>query len=119
MPKLDSKALIAALVILGAFALVGIFVIDGRPLDSGSGAALVIFVASPLGTIIGFYFGAHNGNISGMATATSQLAALTSQLANQALEKRAQAAAAAAPAVSIGPITPAAPPAAPGAVQGP
>lgn len=86
---MDTKGIVAVAVVLGSFGLVAPYVIR----DQAPDALVLAFVTGALMLVLGFYFGHINGSLSGLASATSQLATLTSQVANQALEKRAAAAA--------------------------
>lgn len=67
----DIKGLIAVLVIIGSFGLIGIYVYRGEVPD----ATIVAFVSLPLGAVIGFYFGHINGAATALAQQTTTLAA--------------------------------------------
>ena len=75
----DVKGIIAVLVIIGSFGLIGIYVERSQVPD----ATIVAFVSLPLGAVIGFYF----GHINGAATA---LANNATSLASQAIIATAQ-----------------------------
>lgn len=74
----DAREIIAVLVTIGSFGLLGGYIFTGGHLDSGTGVGLVAFSSGALGAVLGFYFGKTNG-------AQTQLALSTSSLANQAL----------------------------------
>lgn len=76
----DVKNVIALCVILGTFAILGIYVVRGQVPD----ATIVGMISLPLGAVIGFYFGHINGAATALASATTQLAAT----AQAAVEKR-------------------------------
>jgi hypothetical protein len=83
---MDSKGILAILVTLGCFLLLGLYVIRGeQPPD-----VILLIVSSSLAGVLAYYFGAHNGNITGLANAATQVSAMAAQLANQAIEKRQQ-----------------------------
>lgn len=67
----DIKGIIAVLVIIGSFGLVGIYVERGVVPD----ATIMAFVSLPLGAVIGFYFGHINGAATALAQQTTALAA--------------------------------------------
>jgi hypothetical protein len=68
----DAKTLIAMLVVTGCFCLLGIYVFENRAPDQLVG----YIVAGAMSGILGFFFGQHNGAISGQLQASSQLAQL-------------------------------------------
>jgi len=78
-----AREIIAIIVTLGTFALLGGYIFTGGHLDSGTGVALVAFTSGSLGSVLGFYFGKTNG-------AQTQLANSTTQLATQALTMASQ-----------------------------
>jgi hypothetical protein len=65
------KGIIAVLVILAAFVLVGIYVWRGQVPD----ATVVAILSTPVGAVIGFYFGHVNGAATALANQTTALAA--------------------------------------------
>lgn len=73
----DAREVIAVVVTIGSFSLLGGFIFTGGHLDSGTGVGLVAFCSGSLGSVLGFYFGKTNG-------AQAQLAASTASLADQA-----------------------------------
>lgn len=79
--QVDIKGLIAVLVIIGSFGLIGIYVLRGQVPD----ATVVGIVSLPLGAVIGFYFGHINGAATALANQTTLLAnqALTASLARR------------------------------------
>jgi hypothetical protein len=81
--RIDAREIIAVIVTLGTFGLLGGFVFTGGHLDSGTGVALVAFTSGSLGSVLGFYFGKTNG-------AQTQLASSTTMLASQALQMASQ-----------------------------
>ena len=65
---------------------------------------VILLIAGPgIAGVLAYYFGAHNGNITGLASAAGQLSSVTAQLANQALEKRVVAVPVVMPPSSGGP----------------
>ena len=82
--RFDSKAIIAVVVLLGCFGLLAPYVIDFKtPPD-----VILLIVAPAITGVIAYYFGAHNGAMTGLATAATQTSQLAAQLASQAIEKR-------------------------------
>jgi hypothetical protein len=69
--NLDVKGIIAVLVIVAAFFLVGIYVYRGQVPD----ATVVAILSTPVGAVIGFYFGHVNGAATALANQTTALAA--------------------------------------------
>jgi len=77
MKGFDSKSAIALVVITGCFTLLGIYVWEGRVPD----AVIAAIVAGALSGVVNFFFGQHNGTMSGQLAASTQLAqALIAQL---------------------------------------
>jgi uncharacterized membrane protein YjjB (DUF3815 family) len=75
--KLDAKSLLATLIVLGTFTILGIYVYKGTAPD----AVIASILSGALVGVVGFYFGHQNGTVTALAsTATS--------LATQALDKR-------------------------------
>jgi len=73
----DAKTLIAVLVVTGSFCLLGIYVVQNRTPDQLVGYV----IAGALSYVLGFFFGQHNGVLSGQLQASSQLAqALIAQM---------------------------------------
>ena len=66
----DAKALIAIIVIVGSFSLLGVFVVGGRTPDATTAAIL----AGSLSGVVNYFFGHLNGSLSGQLLATQQLA---------------------------------------------
>jgi hypothetical protein len=71
--KVDAREVIAVIVTLGSFGLLGGFVFTGGHLDSGTGVALVAFCSGSLGTVLGFYFGRTNGAATALALSATTL----------------------------------------------
>lgn len=103
----EAREIIAVIVTVGSFGLIGGYVFTGGHLDSGTGVALVAFTAGALGAVLGFYFGKTNGTQAALATATTALA-------NQALLQSSQRRSGDAPPLPTvqAPVTVTAPPAA-------
>jgi hypothetical protein len=81
---IGAKDLIAVVVLLLAFALLAPYVLHNQtPPD------VILLISAPAITgVLAYYFGAHNGNITGLAASAVQISNMAAQLANQALEKR-------------------------------
>lgn len=80
-PEFNVQGVIAVIVIVGSFALVGVYVIRGQQPD----AVIIGLVSGAVMAILGFYFGHSNGTTSALATAATTLAnQVTSQTATQA-----------------------------------
>jgi hypothetical protein len=66
---------------------------------------VILLIAAPAITgVLAYYFGAHNGNITGLAASAVQVSNMAAQLAGQAIEKRASAPV----VVAVSPVVPAA-----------
>lgn len=96
--KLDVKGIIAILVILGVFAIIGVYVYRGQAPD----AVVASLASGALMAVISFYF----GHVNGAATALANQAA---QLASQAITASTQRRAGDPPTVQA-PVTVVAPP---------
>lgn len=68
--KIDSKSIIAGMVILGCFALLGIYVWQNRTPD----AVVAAIIGGALMGVVNFFFGHLNGTVTGLAQAAAQLA---------------------------------------------
>lgn len=68
---LDVKGLVAVLVVIGAFILMGIPVAENRTLDTAN----VAFSSGALMLVLGFYFGHINGAATALANNATALAA--------------------------------------------
>ena len=100
--KVDAKAVLAFLIVIGTFSILGIYVYKGTAPD----AVIASICSGALVGVVGFYFGHQNGSVTALANTATQLAA-------QAMEKR-QAPlqlpvtlTASAPAAVPGPVAPA------------
>ena len=67
---MSPQGILAVLTMLGAFFIMGIYVVRGQTPD----ATVVGLIALPLGAVVGFYFGHSNGTTSALATAATALA---------------------------------------------
>jgi hypothetical protein len=76
----DIKSVIALIVLVCGFLLIGIYVIRGQIPDP----TVVGLVSLPIGAVIGFYF----GHINGAATALAEAATNLAVTANATVEKR-------------------------------
>ena len=76
--QLDVKGIVAVLVVVGSFGLIGVYVIHQEVPD----VAVIGLCGTALGMVLGFYFGHLNGSQTALANAAVGLAA-------QALQKRA------------------------------
>ena len=73
----DMKAVLAILIVIGCFGLLGIYVLRQETPDG----VIIAIVAASLSGVVAFYFGHQNGTITALATSAAQLA-------GQAIEKR-------------------------------
>lgn len=103
--NVDVKGLIAVVVIVAAFILVGIYVWRGQVPD----ATVVAILSTPVGAVIGFYFGHVNGAATALANQTT---ALASQALSASVTRRGTDPPAVQPAILVMP--PPAPPGVPG-----
>lgn len=87
---MDSKAILATLTVVVSFGLLGIYVFR----DQAPDVVIVAIAAGAISGVLSYYFGAHNGAVTGLASAATNISNLAAQLASQAIEKRAQPAAA-------------------------
>ncbi len=69
--QIDIKGAIALLVIVGSFALIGVYALRNESPD----VTVVAMISTPVGAVIGFYFGHINGAATQLATQTTALAA--------------------------------------------
>lgn len=69
------------MVIAGAFAIMGIYVVRGQVPD----ATVVAFLSLPLGAVIGFYFGHINGTATALSNSATSLSVVATNLAAHAL----------------------------------
>jgi hypothetical protein len=59
--KLTARDILAIIMTVASFALIGGFLFTGGRLDSGTGVALSVFCTAPISALLGFYFGRVNG----------------------------------------------------------
>lgn len=85
----DAREILAVVVVLGSFGLLGGYVFTGGHLDSGTGVAIVAFCSSGLSAVLGFYFGKTNGAQAQLASSTAALAVQASQILSAAGQRRA------------------------------
>jgi hypothetical protein len=78
----DVVAIFAMLILAG---LLAPYILRGQvPPD------VILLISGPgIGAVLAYYFGAHNGNITGLAASAVQVSNMAAQLAGQAIEKRA------------------------------
>lgn len=100
------KGAIALTVILGSFALIGVYVVRGQVPD----ATVVGMLSLPVGAVLGFYF----GHINGSATALAQAATSLAISAQATVEKRVPLPAGATPPPIVVPPAVVVPPPPPG-----
>jgi hypothetical protein len=98
--KIDIKGVIAILVVLGCFGMLGIYLYQGKPLEPGIAAV----IAGAFNLVLGFYFGHLNGAQEAQTTAALKLA----QQALVAVQQRraGDPPVVTAPAVVVPPIPP-------------
>jgi membrane associated rhomboid family serine protease len=72
---IDAKAVIAVLVIIGCFAIIGIYVFRAQVPDG----FVIAIVSGAISAILGFYFGHANGTTTTLATAATNLATAATQ----------------------------------------
>jgi membrane protein YqaA with SNARE-associated domain len=70
VPTFDIKGILAILVIIGDFLLIGVYVIRNETPDG----VIIAIVSSSIGAILGFYFGHANGSMTALSAATVSLA---------------------------------------------
>jgi len=75
--KLDAKSLLAILIVLGTFGILGIYVYEGKAPD----AVIASILSGALVGVVGFYFGHQNGTVTALAATATQLA--TTAIAQQ------------------------------------
>jgi len=75
--KLDAKSLLAILIVLGTFGILGIYVYEGKAPD----AVIASILSGALVGVVGFYFGHQNGTVTALAATATQLA--TTAIASQ------------------------------------
>jgi len=75
--KLDAKAFLAILIVIGVFVILGIYVLQQRSPE----AVVAAILSGALTGVVAFYFGQHNGTVTALATTATSLA-------TQALDKR-------------------------------
>jgi hypothetical protein len=94
------KDVIALVVLVLSFGLLVPYVVTATvPPD------VILLIAAPaISGVLAYYFGAHNGNITGLAASAVQVSNMAAQLASQAIEKR-SAAQAAPQTVVVAPTT--------------
>ena len=98
---IDVKGIVAVLVVLGSFALMGEYVIRGQVPD----ATVAGVVGTSLGLVLGFYFGHVNGSVSALASQASSLNQQATQILTLAQNRRGSDSPAAippAPPVALG-----------------
>lgn len=102
----DAREIIAVIVTIGSFGLLGGYIFTGGHLDSGTGVGLVAFSSGALGSVLGFYFGKTNGTQAALAQSAT---ALSNQALTAATQRRAGD-----PQVVTAPVTVVPPQAGPG-----
>ncbi len=81
---MQAKDVIAALTLVCCFAILAPYVIRAAvPPD-----VILLIVAPAIAGVLAYYFGAHNGNITGLAASAVQVSNMAATLASQAIEKR-------------------------------
>lgn len=81
----DIKGIVAVLVVIASFGLVGIYVERGQVPD----ATVVGLCGTSLGLVLGFYFGHVNGVAQQAATQAAQLSIQAGQILQLAAQRRA------------------------------
>ena len=84
MGGLDIKGIVAVLVVIGSFALIGGYVFMGKVPD----ATVAGIVGTSLGLVLGFYFGHQNGSASALATQASVLNQQATQILTLSSQRR-------------------------------
>ena len=73
-----AQSIIAVLVVIGSFVIIGAYIIENRSPDG----YVIAIVAGSLSGVLGFYFGHSNGTTSALATAATTLANQVQQAAD-------------------------------------
>jgi len=73
--KLDAKSVLAFLIVLGVFAILGMYVYQGKAPD----AVIASILSGALVGVVGFYFGHQNGTVTALASTATQLASQAMQ----------------------------------------
>jgi hypothetical protein len=81
----DIKGIVAVLVVIGSFGLIGIYVLEGHVPD----ATVAGIVGTALGLVLGFYFGHVNGSTQAAANQAAQLSLQATQILTAAQQRRA------------------------------
>jgi hypothetical protein len=68
---IDVKGIVAVLVVVGSFGLIGVYVVQGKTPDT----AILAVCGTSLGLVLGFYFGHINGAATALANSATELAA--------------------------------------------
>lgn len=84
MGGLDIKGIVAILVVIGSFGLMGIYVYEGKVPD----ATVAGIVGTAMGLVLGFYFGHQNGSASALANQASVLNQQATQILTLASQRR-------------------------------
>jgi len=81
---MSAKDVIALAVLFLSFGALAPYIIRSEvPPD------VILLIAAPsIAGVLAYYFGAHNGNITGLAASAVQVSNMAAQLASQAIEKR-------------------------------
>lgn len=107
--NVGAKDLIALVVLILSFGLLVPYVVRGQvPPD-----VILLITAPAIMGVLAYYFGAHNGNITGLAASAVQVSNMAAQLAQQALEKRTAPTTAVLPVAVVPATAAAAPPGSP------
>jgi hypothetical protein len=68
--NLDARAVLSYLVVVAAFVVIGIYVLENRPIE----AVVAAILSSSVSGVLSFYFGTKNGATTAMMAATTALA---------------------------------------------
>lgn len=79
MPSINIQGVIAVLVVIGCFALLGVYVVRGQAPDG----VVIAVVSGSIMAVLGFYFGHANGTTSALAAAATVTAMAATNLVNQ------------------------------------
>lgn len=82
--KIDVKGIIAVLVVIGSFALMGVYVYQDRIPD----ATVAGIVGTSMGLVLGFYFGHANGSVAALASQAAILNQQATQILTRAASRR-------------------------------
>jgi hypothetical protein len=81
----DVKGIVAVLVVIGSFGLLGVYVLHGQVPD----ATISGIIGTALGLVLGFYFGHVNGVAQAAANQAAQLSIQASTILQAAQQRRA------------------------------